>query len=238
MPIPDTAPPHDDLDPALPMAPDLKEVLQSELSKMHKNKERFMKNYRLLDEKERRDGGQGLVQFMSMTRRGAEPVTVAVKFFLARGAYAAEMNLYNEGGLRSMLPEKVAEMPAGVARSVRGFEFPPCIVLKKGQSLKDWSEIVRQPKVATVFDVCTPSLDSLRACVSSDASSAHCLFIIDVQNRFCLSPQSKYFRGYLQNHYCVRYVTPASLQCSDSVLTVLCKYGVHVWSPCAEIGCL
>ena len=118
---------------------------------MRRRDERFLGQYAVLSWTERREGGQGVVQFMRNTR--AE-IFVAVKFFLSHKAYDTEMQLYKVDVLRSMMPAIRLELRNGdnVERSSRGYPWPPCIVLEKGESLQEWKART-QPAFSTILDV-------------------------------------------------------------------------------------
>ena len=128
-----------------------KAKLITELDHMRRHNELFLGQYALLPWTERREGGQGVVQFMRSTR--AEEF-VAVKFFLSDTAYETEMRLYKVDVLRSMMPAIRMELRNADAaeRSSRGYPWPPCIVLEKGESLQEWKART-QPAFSTILDV-------------------------------------------------------------------------------------
>ena len=125
--------------------------LITELDHMRRHDELFLGQYAVLPWTERREGGQGVVQFMRSTR--AEEF-VAVKFFLSETAYDTEMQLYEVDVLRSMMPEIRMELRNvdAAERSNRGYAWPPCIVLEKGESLQEWKART-QPAFSTILDV-------------------------------------------------------------------------------------
>ena len=128
-----------------------KTKLITELDHMRRHDQLFLGQYAVLPWTERREGGQGVVQFMRSTR--AEEF-VAVKFFMSDTAYDTEMQLYEVDVLRSMMPEIRMELRNGDAaeRSSRGYAWPPCIVLEKGESLQEWKART-QPAFSTILDV-------------------------------------------------------------------------------------
>ena len=128
-----------------------KAKLITELDHMRRHNELFLGQYAVLPWTERREGGQGVVQFMRSTR--AEEF-VAVKFFLSDTAYATEMQLYTVDVLRSMMPAIRMELRNADAAecSSRGYPWPPCIVLEKGESLQEWKART-QPAFSTILDV-------------------------------------------------------------------------------------
>ena len=123
--------------------------LRDELDVMHHTEELFMGMYQVLSGFERREGGQGVVQYMRRVRTD-EPV--AVKFFLSSAAFTAEMQLHDVPCLRSMMPALKAVGDGGQVRSKREFDFPAFMVMERGESLKEWRERV-QPELTTVVDV-------------------------------------------------------------------------------------
>ena len=125
--------------------------LTSELDYMRQHDERFLGYYAVLPWTERREGGQGVVQFMRNTR---SEVFVAVKFFLSRSAYDTEMQLYKVDVLRSMMPAIRMELKNSdnQERNSRGYPWPPCLVLEKGESLQEWKART-QPALSTILDV-------------------------------------------------------------------------------------
>eukprot|EP00892_Ulva_mutabilis_P006501 jgi/Ulvmu1/4222/UM019_0201.1 len=78
---------------------------------------------------------------------------VAVKFFLSRRAFDTELQLYKVDVLRSMMPPIQMEVgnADGAARNSRGYPWPPCIVLEKGESLQEW-KAKTQPEFSTIVD--------------------------------------------------------------------------------------
>ena len=128
-----------------------KTKLITELDHMRRHDELFLGQYAVLPWTERREGGQGVVQFMRSTR--AEEF-VAVKFFLTDTAYDTEMQLYEVDVLRSMMPAIRMELRNvdAAERSSRGYAWPPCIVLEKGESLQEWKART-QPAFSTILDV-------------------------------------------------------------------------------------
>ena len=128
-----------------------KQLLTAELNAVRKHRELFLGKYTVLPWTERREGGQGVVQFMRSKR---SDVAVAVKFFLSRTAYDAELELYRVDVLRGMMPEVQLTVANGDAaeRSSRGYAWPPCIVLEMGESLQEWKARTR-PAFSTILDV-------------------------------------------------------------------------------------
>ena len=144
-----------------------KTKLITELDHMRRHNELFLGQYAVLPWTQRREGGQGVVQFMRSTR--AEEF-VAVKFFLSHTAYDTEMRLYKVDVLRSMMPAIRMELRNvdAAERSSRGYAWPPCVILEKGESLQEWKART-QPAFSTILDVrplcCDPSVqDDFRLC--------------------------------------------------------------------------
>lgn len=125
------------------------EDLHDVLDLMHYGSEEFWGEYRVLSGFERRGGGQGVVQFM---RHMWNEDLVAVKFFLSHDAYDAEMALYAVDGLRGMMPRVIKYADDGHVKTAAGYAFPACMVMEKGESLKEWREHAR-PEFLTVVDV-------------------------------------------------------------------------------------
>ena len=125
--------------------------LTAELDHMRHRDEQFMGQYAVLPWTERREGGQGVVQFMRSTRTEE---FVAVKFFLSCAAYDAEARLYKVDVLRSMMPAirmDVSNEDTG-ERNSRGYPWPPFMVLEKGESLQEWKARTK-PAFSTILDV-------------------------------------------------------------------------------------
>ena len=137
-----------------------KERLKTELDHMRRRSENFLRQYAVMPWTERREGGQGVVQFMRSARTEE---AVAVKFFLSRTAFDAELTLYRVDVLRSMMPAIRLELnnADGAERNSRGYTWPPCIVIEKGESLQEWKAKTK-PAFSTTVDVrtlmaaCTP----------------------------------------------------------------------------------
>ena len=132
-----------------------KERLTTELDHMRRHNEQFLRQFVVLPWTERREGGQGVVQFMRSARTEE---AVAVKFFLSRSAFDAELELYQVDVLRSMMPAVRLELSNADAaeRNSRGYPWPPCIVIEKGESLQEW-KAKTQPAFTTIVDVRMPS---------------------------------------------------------------------------------
>ena len=128
-----------------------KQRLTAELNAIRRHGELFLRKYAVLPWTERREGGQGVVQFMRSTRSDD---AVAVKFFLSETAFAAELELYGVGVLRGMMPAVRLKVGNGdeAERNSRGYPWPPCIVLEKGESLQEWKART-QPAFSTILDV-------------------------------------------------------------------------------------
>ena len=130
-----------------------KHTLGRELDYMRQSDERFLGQFAVLPWTERREGGQGVVQIMRSVR---QEEFVAVKFFLSRTAFDAELELYRVEALRNMMPEIKMEVSnnesSAIERNSRGYPWPPCIVLEKGESLQEWKAKTR-PAFSTIVDV-------------------------------------------------------------------------------------
>ena len=130
-----------------------KRLLGHELDYMRQSDERFLGQFAVLPWTERREGGQGVVQIMRSVRLEE---FVAVKFFLSRAAFDAELELYRVEALRNMMPEIKMEVSnnesSEIERNSRGYPWPPCIVLEKGESLQEWKAKTR-PAFSTIVDV-------------------------------------------------------------------------------------
>eukprot|EP00892_Ulva_mutabilis_P011349 jgi/Ulvmu1/8587/UM045_0030.1 len=127
-----------------------KERLTTELDHMRQHNELFLGQFAVLPWTERREGGQGVVQFMRSARTEE---AVAVKFFLSRKAFDAELELYKVDVLRSMMPAIRLDLSNADAaeRNSRSYPWPPCIVIEKGESLQEW-KAKTQPAFSTIVD--------------------------------------------------------------------------------------
>eukprot|EP00892_Ulva_mutabilis_P005563 jgi/Ulvmu1/3379/UM158_0002.1 len=126
-----------------------KEQLTKELDRMRRHNELFLRQFAVLPWTQRREGGQGVVQFMRSTRTEE---SVAVKFFLSHAAFNAELELYKVDVLRSMMPAiRLGLSCEAEERSSRGYAWPPCIVIEKGESLQEW-KAKTQPAFSTIVD--------------------------------------------------------------------------------------
>lgn len=130
---------------------DKKHQLGYELDHLRHTSELFLGRYVVLSVHERREGGQGVVQFM---RSALSEEAVAVKFFLSRSAFEQETALYSNEVLKGMMPatREVVGNTDGVAVSSRGYQWPPFIVLEKGESLQEWAQR-EEARYSTIMDV-------------------------------------------------------------------------------------
>eukprot|EP00892_Ulva_mutabilis_P008436 jgi/Ulvmu1/5965/UM026_0088.1 len=124
--------------------------LTAELDSMRHRGEKFLERFVVLSCMERREGGQAVVQFVRCSRHD-EPA--AVKFFLSRAAFDTEVALYGVPELRSIMPAKLAEAgnSDGAERNSRGYPWPPCIIIEKGESLQEWKACTK-PAFTTIVD--------------------------------------------------------------------------------------
>lgn len=77
------------------------ELLEKTLDNLSVSDELFMGKFRMLGAFERRQGGQGVVQFATHSRNHS---AVAIKFFLNRKAFNCEEELYTRDDLKKMMP--------------------------------------------------------------------------------------------------------------------------------------
>ena len=128
-----------------------KQRLGTELDHMRQSGELFLGQFVVLPWTYRHEGGQGVVQIMRSMR---SEDFVAVKFFMSRSAFDAEVELYQAAELRSIMPAIQMEVSNSKAseRNSRGFPWPPCIVIEKGESLQEWKSKT-QPAFSTIVDV-------------------------------------------------------------------------------------
>jgi Lipopolysaccharide kinase (Kdo/WaaP) family len=129
-------------------ATDPVDALSAALDQMHDAGEKFMGRFALRGFLGRRVGGQGVVQFAQVVDSGAatDAATggagaVVIKFFTDENGYDRELGFYAHPALRGMLPEVVASArnDDGTVMSSRGFVFPPCLIVEKGESLDEWA---------------------------------------------------------------------------------------------------
>eukprot|EP00892_Ulva_mutabilis_P005656 jgi/Ulvmu1/3462/UM016_0082.1 len=98
----------------------------------------FLFRYNILSAVDRRVGGQGLVQFATMTNSQQR---AAIKFYLDRAAFERERELYTQSALRAMMPATLAidDNATGDAATPYGYKFPPFVIIECGQSLDEWA---------------------------------------------------------------------------------------------------
>lgn len=115
------------------------DVLEDALDWMSASGRPFLGQYTVLPASERRRGGQGVVQFVRSRASGEE---FAVKFYAARTSFERERALYMDASLRSMMPATRAFIGNynGAVSGPNGYVFPPCIIIERGESLKEWAK--------------------------------------------------------------------------------------------------
>lgn len=81
----------------------------------------------------------------------------AVKFFFRRAAFDAEMSLYEDSDLRSMMPatRALVDNTKQDVRTASGYVLPPAIVIERGESLQEWAAREEHDFVTTL-QVCLP----------------------------------------------------------------------------------
>ena len=79
----------------------------------------------------------------------------AVKFYAGRSAFERERRLYMDPALRPMMPATRAVIGNynGAVRGPNGYRFPPCIIIEKGESLKEWARREARPDFITTMQV-------------------------------------------------------------------------------------
>jgi hypothetical protein len=79
----------------------------------------------------------------------------AVKFYAVRNAFERERLLYMDPALRPMMPATRALIGNynGAVCGPNGYRFPPCIIIEKGESLKEWARREAQPDFITTMQV-------------------------------------------------------------------------------------
>lgn len=84
--------------------------------------------------------GQALIQF---ARRIHSREEFALKFFVSRTDYEAEAACYRSAHLGSFMPtvERYVDNDDGLFRDHSGNAMPPCIVMERGESLRDRMKI-------------------------------------------------------------------------------------------------
>lgn len=105
-----------------------------------------------LGPEQRRAGGNGAVQFAVVRETGEH---VALKFFARRAAFLRTEALYKHSALREFMPHILAieampeEDDSGIPSAAiadddhPGYTFPPCIVMERGECLRDWAAAQR-----------------------------------------------------------------------------------------------
>lgn len=108
--------------------------------------------YAPLGADQRRQSGNGLVQFAVARETGEH---VALKFFSRRAAFLRTEALYKHSALREFMPHIIAietladDEDSGTQSVAIGdnveYTFPPCIVMERGQCLREWA-VVQRPE--------------------------------------------------------------------------------------------
>lgn len=106
--------------------------------------------YAPLGADQRRQSGNGLVQFAVARETGEH---VALKFFSRRAAFLRTEALYKHSALREFMPHIIAietladDEDSGTHSVAIGdnadYTFPPCIVMERGQCLREWAMLQR-----------------------------------------------------------------------------------------------
>ena len=78
-----------------------------------------------------------------------------MKFYAGRSAFERERRLYMDPALRPMMPATRAVIGNynGAVRGPHGYRFPPCIIIEKGESLKEWARREARPDFVTTMQV-------------------------------------------------------------------------------------
>jgi hypothetical protein len=100
--------------------------------------------------------GQAVVQFATSS---IDPGQYALKFFVSRKDFAAEMAVYTDSPLGKLLPrlEGMYDNRDGGIADPHGHPLPPCIIIERGESLDEWSKR-RKPDMWAAMPVRSLSL--------------------------------------------------------------------------------
>lgn len=97
--------------------------------------------------------------FTNVRRRSVlSCMQAAIKFYLQRKAFDSEKELYMDPQLCAMMPATLAieDNMKGEWRTPYGFQFPPFVIIERGQSLDEWARD-NNPDFITIFQVLGPS---------------------------------------------------------------------------------
>eukprot|EP00892_Ulva_mutabilis_P000483 jgi/Ulvmu1/10435/UM062_0032.1 len=112
------------------------------------SRETVLNLYELFGGGERRRGGQAIIQFAKRLHSREE---FALKFFLNRTDYEAEAACYRSAHLGSFMPavERYVDNDDGAMRDAAGNPMPPCIIMERGESLRDRMQLAHTDKAGT-----------------------------------------------------------------------------------------
>jgi Protein kinase domain len=138
---------------AVSLPSDAKQALAVSLSHMSDVKEPFLGTYLVLSAAHRREGGQGVVQFV---QRISDQRDFVVKFLFDSACFARESEFYRHTSIRNVLPdvEAMSANADGCVRCSNGFAFPPFIIAERGESLNEWTQRVAPDDVTSMFVLC------------------------------------------------------------------------------------
>ena len=113
------------------------DFLKDQLDALHYDGVLLRDRYKLGDRRDRRVGGQGVVQFATHATRLEQKY--AVKFFLDRSTFEAERAQLVNPKLQGVMPviEDIIGNEDGAIMSL-GLPLPPMIIIEKGESLDEW----------------------------------------------------------------------------------------------------
>eukprot|EP00892_Ulva_mutabilis_P005912 jgi/Ulvmu1/3693/UM017_0110.1 len=137
------------------------EELQVALDAMNSMQAPFYNRYHLASAVDRRVGGQGIVQFASMSNTHDR---AAIKFYTDRSAFDRERELYAEARLKAMMPATFAvdDNESGKVCTPYGYKFPPFVIIECGQSLDEWARDNANKDFITVFQALSHAVRALR----------------------------------------------------------------------------
>lgn len=100
--------------------------------------------------------GQAIIQFAKRLHSREE---FALKFFLHRTDYEAEAASYRSAHLGSFMPavERYVDNDDGMLRDAAGNPMPPCIIMERGESLRDRMMLAHTDKAGTAQVRCPPT---------------------------------------------------------------------------------
>jgi hypothetical protein len=118
------------------------------------SKQLFCGRYKLLGSVYQRLGGSAVVQFTTAANTSKELSATALKFHTKRPPFDRTLGLFADPKARALMPAVLDVVPNNDGQATGGVVLPPCVVMRKGESLEEWAARMKPNLPASLHALC------------------------------------------------------------------------------------